>query len=254
MHKPIDMKMKKSLFFIVISLILLIIISLILLLAPGTPYSFEKFRSVLEQSNLQAPTSKYNPHYGVKNGRFKDVSNEYFYSRDNRYMVFEMCGEKNRSELRSTREWKVDASKLHSIFAKVKLLPLNQEKEFTFLQIHANFNHASSDGKRINKPLLRVVWIDERKSLYDHLWAVVRLSGEISEKKYVKIDLGKRPDNFFTINVEIKESQMKIYINNIVKVNMYVDFWKGYWNYFKAGVYNQGPGCDKVLFDELKFD
>ena len=238
--------MKKKLF--------LIVGSLIPLLAQNTPYSLEKFRGVLKQSKLQAPTSRYNARYCVKNGKFKDVANKYFYLQDNKSMVFEMCGYKNRSELRSTREWKVDSNKLHSIFAKIKIHPLNQQKEFTFLQIHSNFNHADSDERRINKPLLRVIWIERRKHFYDHLWAVIRLSGDVNEKKYLKVDLGKRPKNFFAINVEVKDSQMKIYMNNMLKVNISVDFWKGYWNYFKAGVYNQGPKCAQVLFEELKFD
>ena len=235
-------------------ILLFIVISFIPLLAQSTPYLLEKFRSVLKQSNLQAPTSRYNAHYGIKNAGFKYFQNRYFYLQDNRYMVFEMCDKKHRSELREKNDWYVTTSTPKVLFAKVYLFVLNQTKEFTFLQIHADSNRFGKKRAIINKPLLRITWSKERNNKHDHLWAVIRLSPDQDEQKYVKIDLGKRPKDFFTTKIEVVKSRMKIFINGALKINMDVGYWNNFLNYFKAGVYLQGEGCSKVLFDKLMFD
>lgn len=223
-----------------------------LLIAHDSPYSQKKFQDILHKSKLQAPKSEYNPRYGVKYGKFKDVSHEFFYLQDNKDMLFAMCGKKHRSELRLKHEWKVETPVEEKIFARLRLFPLNQKKEFTFLQIHANSNRAGENGKKLNKPLLRLTWWREQKNRYDHLWAVIRLSSNVYEQKYVKIDLGRRPDGYFTAMIKVQNSRMKVFIDDKLKIDMNVDYWNGYWNYFKAGVYNQGDGCAKVLFDNLE--
>jgi hypothetical protein len=169
-------------------------------------------------------------------------------------MAFEMCGKKKRSELRLQKEWRVETAKKKRLFAKVKIFPLDQEKEFTFLQIHANSNRKGINGKKINKPLLRLTWWKEQKNRHDHLWAVIRTSGDVNEQKYIKIDLGLRPKNFFTTTIEVKKNIMKIFVNSQMKIKINVDYWQGYWNYFKIGVYNQGDGCSKAIFDRLEVE
>lgn len=238
--------MKKILFFA--------IIGFIPLLAKSTPYSLEKFRSVLKQSNLQAPTSRYDAHYGVKDSGFQYYQNRYFYLQDGRYMMFEMCDKKHRSELREKNDWYVTTATPKVLFAKVYLFALNQTREFTFLQIHSDSNRFGKNGAIINKPLLRIAWQKEYHNRHDHLWAVIRLTPDKDEQRYVKIDLGKRPKDFFTTKIEVVKSRMKLFVNDTLKVNMDVSYWNNFLNYFKAGVYLQGEGCSKVLFDELKFD
>ncbi|WP_187647470.1 polysaccharide lyase family 7 protein [Nitrosophilus labii] len=222
-----------------------------IIFAHDAPYALQKFRQVLDNSKLQAPKSPYNPRYSVKYGEFRYFSNRYFYLQDAKFMVFFMCGKKNRSELRFKDEWRVETKYPKIIRAKLYLFPLDQKKEFTFLQIHANSNRTGINGKIINKPLLRLTWWKEQKSKRDHLWAVIRLSGEKNEQLYEKIDLGKRPKDFFTVSIEVQNSRMRIYLNKKLKIDKNVSYWNGYWNYFKAGVYLQGDGCSKVLFENL---
>ena len=226
---------------------LFFILCLAILAFGNVPYSLKKFRNVLDKSKLQAPYSHYNPLYSVKYGQFKNYQNKYFYLQDNKYMVFFMCGKKRRSELRFKHEWTVDTKKPKVLFARVKIYPLSQEKEFTFLQIHTD----ASKSFNFNKPLVRIAWFYKRGDKYNHLWAVIRLSGK-NGNKYTKVDLGVLPKGFFNVKIVVQNSVMKIYVNGKLKVNINVSYWKGYLNYFKAGVYNQGEGCDKALFDILE--
>jgi hypothetical protein len=227
----------------------LIIFFAVILLAHDAPYSLEKFKNVLDKSKLQAPKSSYNPQYSRKYGDFKNYSNKYFYLQNGRYMVFYMCGNHNRSELRFRNDWKVDSKTPKTLQARVKLFPLNSKREFTFLQIHADstlFNVPT-----INKPLLRIVWYKKLRGKKNHLWAVIRLSNNEFVKRYAKIDLGKMPKGFFDVKIVVKDNNLKIYVDNKKKVDIDVSYWSDFYNYFKAGVYLQDDGCAKVLFDKL---
>ncbi len=227
---------------------LIFFIFTVLLFAHDTPYSIGKFQDILNVSKLQAPKSSFDALYSVKYGDFANYSNKYFYLQDGKYMVFFMCGKKQRSELRMKKEWKTDIKKSVSLYAKVKLFPLNAKREFTFLQIHADSNLKNS----INKPLLRVVWKKTYHHLKNHIWAVIRASGNIYEQNYEKIDLGSMPKNFFEIKIIIKDNKLSIKVDNEYKVSGFdVSYWKRYYNYFKAGVYLQDDGCAKALFDKL---
>ena len=219
-----------------------------LLFAHDSPYSIEKFQDILNASKLQAPKSSFDALYSVKYGNFADYSNKYFYLQDGKYMVFFMCGKKHRSELRMKKEWKTDTKTSISLYARVKLFPLNARREFTFLQIHADSNLKNS----INKPLLRIVWKKTYHHLKSHIWAVIRISGDINEQNYEKIDLGLMSGEFFNIKITVKDNKLSIKVDNVYKVSGFdISYWKRYYNYFKAGVYLQDDGCAKVLFDKL---
>jgi len=231
----------------------LIIFIATLLMACNTPYSLTKFRPVLNISKFQAPYSHYDPLYSTKYGKFEDFCNQYFHLQDNKYMTFFMCQdnerEHRRSELRFRDDWKVSDNKSHILEANLKIFPLNQQREFTFLQIHADSTLKNSPI--INKPLLRVTWQNELHNIHNHLWAVIRL-GTAIHSRYAKIDLGKKPKGFFNVKIEVKNSKMSIWINNQKKIsNFDVSYWNKFYNYFKAGVYLQGVGCSKVLFNKL---
>jgi len=221
----------------------------VFLFAHNSPYSLEKFRSVLDKSKLQAPKSSFDPLYSRKYGDFKGYSNKYFYLQDNKYMVFYMCGDHNRSELRFKNDWKTDTKTPKIIEARLKLFHLNAKREFTFLQIHADSTLV--DKPTINKPLLRVVWYKKLRHLKDHIWAVVRLSGDVNQPYYQKIDLGKMPKGFFDVKVVVQNNMMYVYFNGEKKVALNVSYWQDYYNYFKAGVYLQDDGCGKILFEKL---
>ena len=46
-------------------------------------------------------------------------------------------------------------------------------------------------------PLLRLVWVRQRKGIKDLLWAIRIVSQPYGDKKYEWLDLGKRPSGFF---------------------------------------------------------
>ena len=207
------------------------------------PYALDKFKPVLNISKLQASKSSYNTLYSRHYRDFQNYSNRYFYLQDNSYMVFYMCGSHNRSELRFKNDWLVNTTTPKVLEAEVKLFPLNEKREFTFLQIHA-------DDTLINKPLLRIVWLKVYHYKKNHIFAVIRKS--LKENIYEKVDLGLMPKSFFNIKVVVFKNRLKIYLNNKLKVNEDVSYWQKYKNYFKAGVYLQDIGCAKVLFNKLK--
>ncbi len=224
------------------------IISAQFLLALQSPYGLKKFQDILNISKLQAPTSKYNSSYSRKEGEFENFYNRYFYLQDGRYMTFFMCGYKNRSELREVEDWSVLSEKNIKIYAKVSIFPSNGVKEFTFLQIHSD---PSKSKISINKPLLRVVWKKSYNGVKKHIWAIIKTSTK-EKRDYKKIDLLKRADRSFTIEIEVKEAVLKIFIDKKLKVKADVGYWKNCKSYFKAGVYLQSKGCAKVMFDKLK--
>ena len=228
--------------FIVLSL------SIVFLCGFSAPYSLHKFKKVLDESKLQAPSSPYNSLYSVKYGKFLNASNQYFYLQNRKYMTFFMCGKSNRSELRLKNDWKVNTKKPVILQVKVKLFPMNQKKEFTFLQIHADSTLPDS----INKPLLRIVWEKELYNIHNHLWAIIRLNDK-NKGKYLKYNLIAMPKNFFTVKIRVQNSYLSVWVNNKKRLNNFnVDYWNKYYNYFKIGVYLQGDGCAKALFDEIK--
>jgi hypothetical protein len=223
------------------------------LFAHDAPYRVAKFQDVLSHSKLQAPLSSYDPLWSRGYGDFAFYQNRYFYLQDESYMTFEMCQKKHRSELREQHDWKVETKEPKTMEATLLLFPLSSKREFTFLQIHADSNRMTAAKTILNKPLLRVVWKKNYHHLKDHIWAVVRVSADPKEQKYMKIDLGKRPRDFFRVKVVVAQSKMKIYVADKLCFNFDVSYWNGVWNYFKAGVYLQDEGCAKVLFKELKF-
>ncbi len=217
--------------------------------ACNSPYSLNKFKKVLNIAKLQAPTSHYDPLYSTKYGQFKDFCNKYFYLQDNKYMTFFMCGKKDRSELRFKNDWKVSNKNAKILEAEVKLFPLNEKREFTFLQIHAD--DTLKNKPIINKPLLRIVWYKELHNKYNHLWAVIRTCDDSYVMCYEKDDLGEMPKDFFAVKIKVQNSNLKIWLNNKLKINKNISYWNRFYNYFKAGVYLQDDGCAKVLFDNL---
>jgi hypothetical protein len=224
------------------------------LFAYDAPYRVEKFQAILQDSKLQAPVSSYDARWSVKYGKFKYFSNQYFYLQDNNYMTFQMCELKHRSELREKEDWQVTTKKKKILEAEFFLFPLNSQKEFTFLQIHAdaNYNREDLNQTLINKPLLRITWWKKLHKKKNHLWAVIRMTPNIEEQKYVKLDLGEKADDFSKIKITVQDSELKIFLNEKLKIDMDVHYWDQQWNYFKAGVYMQDSGCAKVLFKTLQ--
>ena len=222
----------------------------------GVPYDLEKFRSVLDDSKLQAPKSSPTK---ITHGEFEGESNEYFFlDKTGKYMTFTIVDSKNRSELRQiTGDWDTSTEKPQRMIARLKVFVPEDKRleQYTFLQIHDK----QEGSKGLNKPLLRVTRRGNHRDTQDHLWAAIRIPKNYEQPLSLKnlatkhVDLGPRPEGFFDAEVRVQESRMMVSINGETKIDMDVAYWNGLDNYFKAGVYNQGPGRSKVEFESLRF-
>jgi hypothetical protein len=196
---------------------------------------------LISSVKLQAPTSAYNKKYSILYGGFKKSEfNKYFHIKGNS-VVFNVCGFKKRSEFRFKKEWNVQTPRIIYLSARIKLYPLSCEREFTFMQIHADPKKNSP-----NKPLLRVVWFKKHGGLKNYIFAVLKLKNGYS---FIPLTDLQNP---FTLKLEIKKSVLKIYVNNKLKAVKNVSYWNGYYNYFKLGVYNQCKGCSKSVFEDIE--
>ena len=220
------------------------------------PYDLEKFRPVLDDSKLQAPTSS--PAL-IRQGDFAGASNQYFFlDETGQYMTFTVTGDGNRSELRQeSGEWDTSTGTPRRISARVEVFEPEDTglEQFTFLQIHDTTNDPGS----LNKPLIRITRRGDYRSTQDHLWAHIRTPADFSQPisldnlATLNIDLGPRPEGFFDADIQVQDSQLKVWINGENKVDVDVSYWDGLNNYFKAGVYNQDPGTSIVQFDTLQY-
>ncbi|MBB6428389.1 hypothetical protein HNQ40_000195 [Algisphaera agarilytica] len=222
----------------------------------AVPYDLEQFRSVLDDSKLQAPTSSPTK---INQGKFRGAANEYFFlDESKRYMTFTVTGDSKRSELRQmTGDWDTATQTPQRLLARVRVhVPETPGLEqFTFLQIHDK--KSGDDG--LNKPLLRITRRGDYRKTQDHLWAAIRIPQDPSKPISLdnlatkNIDLGPRPDGFFDAEIVIHQGRMVVTIEGETKVDMDVNYWNGLPSYFKAGVYNQDPGTSKVEFESLVF-
>lgn len=220
------------------------------------PYNLEKFRPVLDDSKLQAPTSSPTK---INRGDFAGASNEYFFlDETGQYMTFTITGDSKRSELRQlSGDWDTATSTPQRMVARLRVfVPETPSLEqFTFLQIHDKKN----GNVGLNKPLIRLTRRGDYRGTQDHLWAAIRTPADFDQPitldnlATLNIDLGPRPEGFFDAEIRVQYSQMTVIMNGETKVDMDVSYWDGLPNYFKAGVYNQDPGTSKVEFKSLRF-
>ena len=220
------------------------------------PYDLEKFRPVLDDSKLQAPTSS---PAKIEQGDFEGQSNQYlFLDETGQNLIFTITGDSKRSELRQlSGDWDTSTPTPQRLIARLKVFVPDtpQLEQFTFMQIHdkKNGNHG------LNKPLLRLTWRQSRSGKTDHLWAAIRTPETTRQPISLKnlssewVDLGPRPEGFFDAEILVQNGQMKVILNGRTKVNKNVNYWNGLNNYFKAGVYNQDPGTSKVAFETLRY-
>ncbi|OMH41427.1 hypothetical protein BLW93_00345 [Desulfurobacterium indicum] len=198
------------------------------------PYDIKSFRKLLNTCKLQAPYSTFNKIYSTHYGNFKNFKTKYFYAKD-KSIVFRMCGVGRRCELRFKDEWQIPVKKEKWLKLTLRLMPLNNVKEFTFIQIHSKPSKYCS----VNKPLLRIAW------LKGHIWAILRKN--MYSHFYEKIDLGKSPEGFFSIKLGIFKNKLFIKLGKSVEKQFDVGYWEGCKNYFKLGVYLQSSGCGEII-------
>ena len=246
------------------------------------PAKYEKFASILGASKLQISTPNEKPgrkHEVAKDSNFAGVVDENFYvDKGSEALVLKMEGYKLRNELRVLENFRTnDPNTFHHLSAELLLINphdsvKNSEKkrrEITVLQVHNK--GIADDGKHgvgyIPHPLLRVVWLEDRKGIKNHFWAVIK-NNALSCKKidgkypypgckgsYLKFDLGAAsPTKASKFDIIVGGEKLVIKMNGEVKVDHSLDYWTHMRSYFKAGVYNQFKNAQsEVNFYQLDY-
>jgi len=237
------------------------------------PYSFDKFKDVLDESNYQylhSTTTIYNVEYN--NFKFKafyaDKNGDLYFSLDKKMDTI-----KERSELRQELVdpktgkpslnigWKTSDKNGNFWVAEVRCFKPQYTESYTWMQVHGikDVNITLNDGsivKSFNYPIIRLLWERYRDGIYDHIWAIVITSYPRTPKIYDWIDLGPRPDDFFDAEVHFKDNIMKIIINYNLVASYDVTYWGEEINYFKAGIYINrfsDGGKAYIAYRELHF-
>ena len=193
---------------------------------------YEKFKPVLDKSMLQCPTSHFNKNFSRHYGDFEGFSNKYFYYK-NCDLIFYMCGNHHRSELRFKNEFYMNDKKKHILEVLVK--PIPKTDEFTFLQIHGIYTG-------LNKPVLRV-------AVYKGKIKLFVFNGK---KKYIKKDLGKYDGGFINFKIVAGNGKLIIYKDNRLVFKSFINYPDKC--YYKLGVYLQRDGCARAEFKEIKIN
>ncbi|MEO6785550.1 MAG: polysaccharide lyase family 7 protein [Chthoniobacteraceae bacterium] len=142
-----------------------------------------------------------------------------------------------RSELRHMPNWKT--SEAHTLSGEFRVVPKLTPDKVTAMQIHG-INEDGSDAP----PLLRIAVNN------GDLVAVLKSDneGDKSDTIVLKKAMGGR---FVKVDVSVRNKQLKITVDNEVKLTRSLAFWK-YLNYFKAGCYPQATkGTVDVFFRKL---
>jgi hypothetical protein len=193
----------------------------------------------LDQWKLQIPGPK-----EIKD--LKDYSSEYFYLNAAKEMCFHLdAAEKGmtahthyvRSELRHLPNWEVNDT--HTISAEVRVISRLKPDKVTVLQIHGMTEHGANAP-----PLLRIAVNN------GDLVAVIKTTndGDKNETVVLKKGLGS---SSVKVEVSVESKQLRITVNDQVKVNHSLSFWK-FLNYWKAGCYPQAAnGTVDVMFRKL---
>jgi len=223
------------------------------------PYDYDKFKSVLDQSRLQIYKDKGDTadtnNTTVEPGDFDGKKFAEFYADTAGNLHFTITKVANTYKVRSELKeqpftWSTADTEGHYWVATLKCLkPKPGINSYTWMQIHGT-------NDSYNYPLLRLFWERERDNTYDHLWAVIIISDPDTPKIYEYVDLGTRPNDYFTAEVHIKNNIMDIIINRNLKRSVNVTYWQDVQNYFKAGVYINrygDGGTVSAIFKELHF-
>ncbi|SFV62439.1 Alginate lyase precursor [hydrothermal vent metagenome] len=214
-------------------------------------YIPEKFVHLFENSKLQYPNGEVAIPY---NGFTEDTFRDNFYINVEGDLVMSLNKTKEyghnvlRNELREGPvEWGTNDPLGATLKGKVRLFYSETISNYTWVQIHA--------AKPFSWPLLRLTTIHHKDDLYDHIWLVYMVGGEVdSERRW--IDMGKRPKETFDFEVSVYRNRMVVTINGVEKFNKDVSYWEPYQNYYKAGIYftkKDEIGTGMVIFTELDY-
>ena len=187
-----------------------------------------KFKPILDKAMLQCPTSSFDANCSRDYGDFEGFSNKYFYYKGCD-LVFHMCGDRNRSELRFEDEFYVSDEVNKTLEAIVK--PIPQTDEFTFLQLHGV--HIG-----VNKPVLRAIIYKGKLKLF-----------VFDGNNYIKKDLGKYTPHFMYFKIVAGYGMLYVYIDKKLEIKAPIDYPNKC--YYKLGAYLQRNGCGDSEFNYI---
>lgn len=191
--------------------------------------TYSKFKKVLGKAKLQCPTSAYDPKCGRHAGDFDNFANDAFFYKD-KSLVFSMCNNHHRSELRFIKEWNFKDNKTYVFKATVK--PVSATEEFTFIQIHGIKDN-------INKPVLRIALNNGK------IRAIV-----FDGKHYYKKTLEKyKKERFINFKIKAGRGVLRIYKDHQKVMELPISYPSDC--FFKCGVYLQRKGCAKAYFKKI---
>ena len=238
------------------------------------PYSFDKFKDILNQANYQYPHAE----TIARAAEYDAFKTSTFYANQDGDFYFTVSKEFNepkvRSELRqvyiepisgdfnSSNGWKTSNSNGNYWISDVKCFKPNALQSYTWMQVHGidGGNVVLKDGtivKSYNYPFIRLTWNRYQYGIYDHLWAVIIISYPRSPKIYEWVDLGSRPDDFINAEVHIQSNILTIIINHVSVYTRDMTYWEDEPNYFKAGVYinrYEDGGTAVVAYRNIRFE
>ena len=190
-----------------------------------------KFQPILDKAMFQCPTSTFDANCSRNYGDFQGFSSKYFYYKKCD-LVFHMCGEHNRSELRFQDEFYVSDEVNKTLEAIVK--PMPSTDELTFLQLHG-------EHKGINKPVLRAIIYKGKLKLF-----------VFNGTDYIKKDLGKYSPHFMKFKIIAGYGKLYVYKDNKLEINAKINYPDKC--YYKLGAYLQRPGCGNSEFNYIKIN
>jgi len=199
--------------------VFLLCFSTLFALAPSNYFDLSQFKlqypGPSEQESLTNYTSKY---------FFSSTPNTMSFYIDATLTGHTQNSDFVRSELRNLSNWYVSGSSSMSATISVdsSLIP----SKITVMQIHGETKNLQNAP-----PLLRIAL--NNGSLYAML--KTSMSDEGTKAILLEKNMGSTP---FNCKISVQNSQLKIWINNELKVEEDISYWH-YMNYFKIGAYPQ---------------
>lgn len=211
------------------------------------PFDVPKFKEVLSECRLQAPSTS---NAMVSDGKFEGFSKpgRFYLKEDGSTLVMSTANEgRDRTELRHNAHWSV-AGEEKSLSARLRFdePQVTGKARLNIIQIHIKDFLGNDKG-----PLLMVSWREGHNGEEGRFVAKVRQDFKPKNKKNKFYDLGSPPHAFTDIDVKIKEGVLRIFMNGEMKFEDDVSEFAAAPCYFKVGCYTSGVKPQAVEFESL---
>lgn len=215
--------------------------------SPKVPFDLPKFREVLSESRLQAPSTS---NALVSDGKFEGFSKpgRFYLKEDGSTLVISTEVEgRDRTELRHNVHWSVvGEEKSLSATLRFDEPQVTGKARLNIVQIHIKDFLGNDKG-----PLLMVSWREGQNGEDGRFVAKVRQDFLPKNKENKFYDLGPAPHEFTKIDVKIKEGILRIFINGEIMAEDDVSEFAAAPCYFKVGCYTSGVKPHAVEFESL---